>query len=140
MRSLLRLFEKAAAPWVALSASSMAVETPTSGLVTVHAWLQAEKAGAAVRMLKLAEVFAEAFEAQHIVQDFEAHDALAWEYATHHDEIAPKLRAGMDKTVDLSPSAHSEALAVANRARHRPRPWLLQPHPGGRGRRGDARH
>jgi Asp-tRNA(Asn)/Glu-tRNA(Gln) amidotransferase A subunit family amidase len=77
----------------------------------------AEKAGAAVRVLKLANVFAEAWDAQAIIQDFEAHRALAWEYQTHHDEIAPKLRAKMDETAGLAPSAHIQALAVANRAR-----------------------
>jgi Asp-tRNA(Asn)/Glu-tRNA(Gln) amidotransferase A subunit family amidase len=77
----------------------------------------AEKAGAGVRVLKLAEVFAEAWDAQAIIQDFEAHRALAWEYQTHHDEIAPKLRAKMDETAGIAPSAHVQALAVANRAR-----------------------
>jgi Asp-tRNA(Asn)/Glu-tRNA(Gln) amidotransferase A subunit family amidase len=77
----------------------------------------AEKAGAAVRVLKLADVFAEAWDAQAIIQDFEAHRALAWEYQTHHDEIAPKLRGKMDETAGLAPSAHIQALAVANRAR-----------------------
>jgi Asp-tRNA(Asn)/Glu-tRNA(Gln) amidotransferase A subunit family amidase len=77
----------------------------------------AEKAGAAVHMLKLPSVFAEAWQAQAIIQDFEAHRALAWEYHTHHDEIAPKLRAKMDEAVGIAPSAHIQALAVANRAR-----------------------
>ena len=77
----------------------------------------AEKAGAAVQVLKLESVFAEAWGAQAIIQDFEAHRALAWEYQTHHDEIAPKLRAKMDETAGLAPSAHIQALAVANRAR-----------------------
>jgi Asp-tRNA(Asn)/Glu-tRNA(Gln) amidotransferase A subunit family amidase len=77
----------------------------------------AEKAGATVRVLKLTDVFAEAWDAQAIIQDFEAHRALAWEYQTHHDEIAPKLRGKMDETAGLAPSAHIQALAVANRAR-----------------------
>ncbi|WP_024515561.1 amidase [Bradyrhizobium sp. Tv2a-2] len=77
----------------------------------------ADKAGAGVRVLELAEVFAEAWDAQAIIQDFEAHRALAWEYQTHHDEIAPKLRAKMDETAGIAPSAHVQALAVANRAR-----------------------
>ena len=77
----------------------------------------AEKAGAAVRMLKLPSVFAEAWQAQAIIQDFEAQRALAWEYQTHHDEIAPKLRAKMDEAAGIAPSAHIQALAAANRAR-----------------------
>src|SRR5579883_176690 len=77
----------------------------------------AERAGAAVGMLKLPELFTEAWQAQAIIQDFEAHRALAWEFATHHDEIAPKLRAKMDETAGIPPSAHVQALAIANRAR-----------------------
>ncbi|WP_024512415.1 amidase [Bradyrhizobium sp. ARR65] len=77
----------------------------------------AERAGAAVRTLKLADVVAEAWQIQPIIQDFEAHRALAWEYAAHRDEIAPKLRAKMDETAGLSPAAHAEALEIGNRAR-----------------------
>ncbi|WP_407174923.1 amidase [Bradyrhizobium sp. STM 3562] len=77
----------------------------------------AERAGATVRALKLADVVAEAWQIQPIIQDFEAHRALVWEYATHHDEIAPKLRSKMDETAGLSPSAHAEALEIGNRAR-----------------------
>jgi Asp-tRNA(Asn)/Glu-tRNA(Gln) amidotransferase A subunit family amidase len=77
----------------------------------------AEKAGASVSVLKLPEVFIEAWQAQAIIQDFEAYRALAWEYQTHHDAIAPKLRAKMDETAGIPPSAHAEALAIANRAR-----------------------
>ncbi len=77
----------------------------------------AELAGADVRPLKLPDIVAEAWQAQPVIQDFEAHRALAWEYQAHHDAIAPKLRAKMDETADLSPSAYDEALAIASRAR-----------------------
>ena len=78
----------------------------------------AEKAGAAVHMHKLPEIFTEAWQAQAIIQDFEAHQSLAWEYQTRHDEIAPKLRAKMDETANIPPSAHVEALAIGSRARN----------------------
>lgn len=77
----------------------------------------AERAGAAVRTLKLPDVVAEAWQIQPTIQDFEAHCALAWEYQTHHDEIAAKLRAKMDETADIPLSAYDEALAIASRAR-----------------------
>ncbi len=77
----------------------------------------AERAGATVRVLKLSGIYADAWQAQATIQDFEAHHALAWEYAVHHDEIAPKLRAKMDETAGMAPSAYSEALGVAARAR-----------------------
>ena len=77
----------------------------------------AERAGAAVRTLKLSGVVAEAWRIHPTIQDFEAHRALAWEYQAHHDEIAPKLRAKMDETADILPSVYDEALAIASRAR-----------------------
>ncbi len=77
----------------------------------------AERAGAAVSTLRLPDVVAEAWQVQPTIQDFEAHRSLAWEYQAHHDEIAPKLRAKMDETVDIPPSAYDEALAIATRSR-----------------------
>lgn len=77
----------------------------------------AERAGASVRPLKLPDLLAEAWSVHSIIQEFEAHRALAWEYRTHHDAIAPKLRAKLDETAETSPSAYDEALGVVNRAR-----------------------
>lgn len=77
----------------------------------------AERAGAIVRLLKLPDLFAEAWQCLPTIWNFEAHHALAWEYETHHDEIAPKLRALMDETAGIPPSAHNEALVIAVRAR-----------------------
>lgn len=77
----------------------------------------AERAGATIRVLKLSDIFAEAWQIHPIIQDCEAHRALAWEYATHHDEIAPKLRAKMDETAGIPPSTYHEALAITARAR-----------------------
>ena len=33
-----------------------------------------------------------------MIQEFEAHRALAWEFREHHDEMAPMLRASLDET------------------------------------------
>ena len=38
------------------------------------------------------EIVAEAWRMQPTVQDFEAHQALAWEYGVHHDAMPPLLR------------------------------------------------
>src|ERR1700704_2895084 len=51
------------------------------------ATLAAERAGASVRALALPEISAEAWRIQPVVQEFEAHRALAWEYRTHHDAL-----------------------------------------------------
>src|SRR6201985_2152175 len=45
----------------------------------------AERAGASVRTLSPPEIVAEAWRIHPIVQEFEAHQALAWEYRVHHD-------------------------------------------------------
>jgi Asp-tRNA(Asn)/Glu-tRNA(Gln) amidotransferase A subunit family amidase len=90
---------------------------PASDAALRTAAAAAERAGASVRALKLPELFAEAWHRQPIIQDAEAHRALAWEYQTHHDAIAPKLRAKMDETVAIAPSDYDEALETATRAR-----------------------
>ncbi|MEH2518256.1 Asp-tRNA(Asn)/Glu-tRNA(Gln) amidotransferase A subunit family amidase [Bradyrhizobium sp. AZCC 1610] len=77
----------------------------------------AEKAGASVRALDLPEIFAEAWRAQPIVQEFEAHRALAWEYREHYAEMAPLLRAKLDESRNTPPVAYDEAIKTANRAR-----------------------
>jgi Asp-tRNA(Asn)/Glu-tRNA(Gln) amidotransferase A subunit family amidase len=88
-----------------------------SGEALRIARVAAERAGASVRALALPENSAEAWRAGLIVQEFEAHQALAWEYRTHHDAMAPMLRAKLDETAGLLPAAYDEARAIANRAR-----------------------
>jgi Asp-tRNA(Asn)/Glu-tRNA(Gln) amidotransferase A subunit family amidase len=77
----------------------------------------AERAGASVRDLVLPEIVAEAWRIQPTVQDFEAHQALAWEYSAHHDAMPPLLCAKLDETVGILPAAYDEARGIANRAR-----------------------
>ncbi len=77
----------------------------------------AERAGASVRSLKLPEIFGEAWRIHPIIQEFEAHQSLAWEYRTHYDKMAPKVRAKLDETVNLKPSDYDQARSIARRAR-----------------------
>ncbi len=77
----------------------------------------AERAGTSVRALALPEIVAEAWRIHAVVQEFEAHQALAWEYREHHDEIAPILRARLDESRGTTPAAYDEAMAIAVRAR-----------------------
>jgi Asp-tRNA(Asn)/Glu-tRNA(Gln) amidotransferase A subunit family amidase len=79
--------------------------------------LAAERAGASVRALALPEIVAEAWQVQPTVQEFEAHQALAWEYRTYYDAMAPLLRAKLDETVSLLPADYDAARRIANRAR-----------------------
>jgi Asp-tRNA(Asn)/Glu-tRNA(Gln) amidotransferase A subunit family amidase len=77
----------------------------------------AERAGAPVRHLDLPEIIAEAWRAQPTVQDFEAHQALAWEYRGHRDAMPPLLGAKLDETAGILPAAYDEARSIAKRAR-----------------------
>jgi Asp-tRNA(Asn)/Glu-tRNA(Gln) amidotransferase A subunit family amidase len=77
----------------------------------------AERAGASVRALALPEIFAEAWRIHTTVQQFEAHQALAWEYRERYDEMPPLLRGRLDATRDIRPAEYDAALAIAARAR-----------------------
>src|SRR5881392_3632280 len=61
----------------------------------------AERAGASVRALDLPEIIAEAWQAHSVIQEFEAHQALAWEYRENYDAMAPLLRAKLDDSRGL---------------------------------------
>jgi Asp-tRNA(Asn)/Glu-tRNA(Gln) amidotransferase A subunit family amidase len=78
----------------------------------------AERAGATVRALDLPEIVAEAWRVHPVVQEFEAHQALAWEYRENYDAVAPNLRARLDESKGTPPEAYDEAMRVANHARH----------------------
>jgi Asp-tRNA(Asn)/Glu-tRNA(Gln) amidotransferase A subunit family amidase len=77
----------------------------------------AEGAGASVRMLALPQIAAEAWRIHPTVMEFEAHQALAWEYLTQYDAMPPLLRAKMDETLGISPADYDEARRIATRAR-----------------------
>jgi Asp-tRNA(Asn)/Glu-tRNA(Gln) amidotransferase A subunit family amidase len=83
-------------------------------LATIKA---AEKAGASVQTIDLPEAVKEAWRIHPIIQDFEAHRALAWEFDTRHDEIAPMLRASLDETVGLTTKEYDDARRIARRGR-----------------------
>jgi Asp-tRNA(Asn)/Glu-tRNA(Gln) amidotransferase A subunit family amidase len=77
----------------------------------------AERAGASVRGLALPQIVAEAWRVQPTVQDFEAHQALAWEYRVHRDAMPPLLGAKLDQTAGILPAAYDEARGIAKQAR-----------------------
>src|SRR6202051_86382 len=54
--------------------------------------LAAERAGASVRAISLPEIVAEAWRIHPTVQDFEAHQAFAWEYGANYAAMPPLLR------------------------------------------------
>ncbi|WGD56151.1 amidase [Bradyrhizobium sp. CB1650] len=77
----------------------------------------AERAGASVETVDMPEAVREAWRIHPIIQDFEAHRALAWEFSERHDEIAPMLRASLDATVGLTPKQYDEARRIGRRGR-----------------------
>jgi Asp-tRNA(Asn)/Glu-tRNA(Gln) amidotransferase A subunit family amidase len=77
----------------------------------------AESAGASARTLALPQISADAWRAQDTVQEFEAHHALAWEYRTQYDAMAPLVRAKLDETRGIPAADYDEARRIANRCR-----------------------
>jgi Asp-tRNA(Asn)/Glu-tRNA(Gln) amidotransferase A subunit family amidase len=77
----------------------------------------AERAGASVRALKLPDIVAEAWAIQPTIQQFEAHQAFAWEYRKNYDVMPPKLRGRLDESLGLTPTDYDAARAIALRAR-----------------------
>jgi Asp-tRNA(Asn)/Glu-tRNA(Gln) amidotransferase A subunit family amidase len=109
-----------------------AMETPRIGVVTQDfadapdaesaealriAAAAAERAGASVRRLALPEIIAEAWRIHPTIQEFEAHQALAWEYRTHRDAMPPLLLEKLDETVGTPPGDYDQARSLARRAR-----------------------
>jgi Asp-tRNA(Asn)/Glu-tRNA(Gln) amidotransferase A subunit family amidase len=79
--------------------------------------IAAEGAGASVRTLALPQIVAEAWRIHPTVMEFEAHQALAWEYGVHYDAMPPLLREKLDETAGILPADYDEARRIANRAR-----------------------
>jgi Asp-tRNA(Asn)/Glu-tRNA(Gln) amidotransferase A subunit family amidase len=77
----------------------------------------AARAGAPVRSFALPEISAEAWRIHPTVQQFEAHQALAWEYRTQYDAMPPLLRGRLDESAGTPTAAYDEARRIANRAR-----------------------
>jgi Asp-tRNA(Asn)/Glu-tRNA(Gln) amidotransferase A subunit family amidase len=77
----------------------------------------AERAGASLRPLALPEIVAQAWRFQPTVQQFEAHQAFAWEYRANHDAMPPLLRGRLDASRDITPAAYDEAVGIAGKAR-----------------------
>ncbi|MDP4023875.1 amidase [Methylobacterium sp. NEAU 140] len=77
----------------------------------------AEAAGATVFDLTLPPELASAWERHATIQDFEARQALAWEYDRHRDRLAPLVRGHLDAGAAITPAAYDDARRHAHRAR-----------------------
>jgi Asp-tRNA(Asn)/Glu-tRNA(Gln) amidotransferase A subunit family amidase len=77
----------------------------------------AERAGATVRALVLPEIVAGAWRIHPTVQQFEAHQAMAWEYHANYDAMPPLLRGRLDESLGTTPATYDAARGIANQAR-----------------------
>jgi Asp-tRNA(Asn)/Glu-tRNA(Gln) amidotransferase A subunit family amidase len=82
-----------------------------------HAARAAAKAGASVRELKMPEIVAEAWRIHLVIQQFEAHQAFAWEYGENYDAMPPLLRRRLDDSRHFTPADYDAARIVATKAR-----------------------
>jgi Asp-tRNA(Asn)/Glu-tRNA(Gln) amidotransferase A subunit family amidase len=107
-----------AAPRFGVVTQDFAGEPDATSVEALRRAMQAaERAGATVRALKPAEIIAEAWRIHTPLQQFEAHQALAWEYREQYDAMAPLLRGRLDESRDIPPAEYDEAQAIAARAR-----------------------
>ncbi len=105
---------------------------PRIALARTHLWPQASTAmqnavetagriaaaaGARVSELTLPSIMADAYTAQHTIQDYETLRALAFEYERHRDQIDPLLRDQLAAAVKISADDYDAARRTASRAR-----------------------
>ena len=108
----------ARAPRIGIVTQAFAGAPEAAGAEALRmACLAAERAGATVRELVLPDIVGEAWRIHPLLQNFEAHRALAWEYRTRHADMPPLLRGRLDESAGIPPADYDAARSVANRAR-----------------------
>ncbi len=105
-------------PRIAVVMQEFAGEPEAAGGEALRiATLAAERAGASVRAINLPEIVADAWRIHPTVQDFEAHQAFAWEYRANYAAMPPLLRGRLDESKGTTPAEYDEARRIADRAR-----------------------
>ena len=110
-----------------------------------------EAAGARVGDLTLPAPLPEAWASHPTIQDYEARQALAWEYTHHRAELSPELGEQLDAAQALDAAAYDAARRNAHRARRALKDLFGAydailtvsapgPAPAGLGTTGDARY
>ena len=106
-----------AAPRIGVVTQDFAGEVEAASVEALQkAMRAAERAGAIVRTLAMPKILAEAWHIHTTIQQFEAHQAFAWEYRERYDEMAPLLRGRLDESRDIPPAEYDEAQAIASQA------------------------
>jgi Asp-tRNA(Asn)/Glu-tRNA(Gln) amidotransferase A subunit family amidase len=77
----------------------------------------AERAGARVPPIALPPIFGEAWAAHPNIQDYEARQSLAWEYAHHRDALPPLLRRLLDEAQTIPAETYDDSRRTAHHAR-----------------------
>jgi Asp-tRNA(Asn)/Glu-tRNA(Gln) amidotransferase A subunit family amidase len=107
-----------AAPRIGVVTQDFAGPTEMGGAEALQfAARAAAKAGASVRELKMPEIVAEAWRLHIVVQQFEAHQAFAWEYGENYDAMPPLLRRRLDESRHFTAADYEAARLVAAKAR-----------------------
>lgn len=110
--------EEAGAPRIGILRQEFcAAPEPEAEAALALAARAAEGAGATVRELTLPAAFGEAFAAHGTIQDYEARQALAWEYVAHRDALPPRLRAALDAAQEVETASYDAARRTAHHAR-----------------------
>lgn len=104
---------------------------PTLGIARTHCWAEADedyrtrfedllsslsKFGFKLVDLPVTDEYIAAFHAHQSIQDFEAKQALAWEYQTHPEQLSDLLRQTLDFAHTIQPSDYDEARMIAELA------------------------
>lgn len=117
-RSALRVPAEVTTPRIGVVTQAFAGAPDASGAAALQAAARAsERAGAAVRELAMPDIIAEAWQIHPVVQEFEAHQSLAWEYGQNYDAMPPLLRGRLDETKGGTPAEYDAAMDVTLRAR-----------------------
>jgi Asp-tRNA(Asn)/Glu-tRNA(Gln) amidotransferase A subunit family amidase len=105
-------------PRIGVVTQQFAGEPEAAGAAALQAAARAAaKAGASVQELKMPDIVAEAWRIHHTVQQYEAHQAFAWEYNEKHDDMAPLVRGRMDDSRDIPAIDYDAAQTIAAKAR-----------------------
>ncbi|MCT4656437.1 MAG: amidase [Cohaesibacter sp.] len=107
------------------------ISNPTLGIARTHSWNEANPAyreqfeslvsslstfGINLIDIPITDEFIAAFHAHQVIQDYEAKQALCWEYENHPDKLSPLLRETLDFAQTIKPSDYDEARMLADYA------------------------
>jgi Asp-tRNA(Asn)/Glu-tRNA(Gln) amidotransferase A subunit family amidase len=107
-----------ARPRIGVVTQDFAGEPETGGAQALQlAARAAAKAGASVRELKVPDIIAKAWDIHTTVQQYEAHQAFAWEYRENYDAMPPLLRGRLDESRDIPAADYDAARVVAAKGR-----------------------